>query len=127
MDTNELTYLINGCAMKVHSYLGLGFQEKIYQRALAFEMAEANISFEREEPQIIYYKGAELGTRRADFVVNDTVIVELKAISELLPEHFIQTKNYITTYDKPVGLLINFGTKSLQFKKIFPNNRKYSP
>ena len=119
MDLDKLTYKINGCAMKVHNTLGNGFQEVIYQRCLAIELEKAGISFVREKEHTIYYEGIEVGTRRADFVVEDSVIVELKALVNLEDVHLAQAKNYVVAYDKPVGLLINFGSKSLQFKKIY--------
>ncbi len=105
--------------MKVHNTLGNGFQEVIYQRCLAIELEKAGISFVREKEHTIYYEGIEVGTRRADFVVEDSVIVELKALVNLEDVHLAQAKNYVVAYDKPVGLLINFGSKSLQFKKIY--------
>ena len=126
MDINELTYLLNGCALKVHQKLGCGFQETIYQRALQIEFDNIDINFLREEDQPIFYNGTEIGTRRADFIVNESVVIELKAVSELLPVHIVQTKNYVTMYNMTVGLLINFGAKSLQIKKIFPNNKIYN-
>jgi len=124
MNIDELTYKINGCAMKVHNTLGNGFQEVIYQRCLAIELERAGISFAREQEQTIYYDGIEVGTRRADFVVEESVIVELKALVNLEDVHLAQAKNYVVAYDKPIGLLINFGGKSLQFKKVF--NPKYN-
>ena len=124
MDTNEITYKINGCAMKVHNTLGNGFQEVIYQRCLAIELERAGLSFVREDKQTIYYEGIEVGIRRADFVVEGLIIVELKAMINLEDVHLAQAKNYVVAYDKPVGLLINFGGTSLQFKKIF--NPKYN-
>ncbi len=123
MTLDELTYKINGCAMKVHNTLGNGFQEVIYQRCLAIELERSNISFQREQEHIIYYDGIEVGKRRADFVIENTVIVELKALVNLEDVHLAQAKNYVVAYDKPIGLLINFGGKSLQFKKIF--NQKF--
>ncbi len=123
MKLDEITYKINGCAMKVHNTLGNGFQEVIYQRCLAIELERACLSFEREKEHKIYYDGIDVGTRRADFVVEDQVIVELKALINLEDVHLAQAKNYVVAYDKPVGLLINFGAKSLQFKKIY--NPKY--
>ena len=110
--------------MKVHSTLGNGFQEVIYQRCLAIELEKAGLNFDRELSHPIYYEGVEVGNRRADFVVEDRVIVELKALVNLENVHLAQAKNYVVAYDKPVGLLINFGNTSLQFKKIY--NPKYS-
>lgn len=124
MTIDEMTYKINGCAMKVHNTLGNGFQEVIYQRCLAIELQKAGLNFGREIEQIIFYEGIEVGTRRADFVVENQVIVELKALINLEDVHLAQAKNYVVAYDFPIGLLINFGATSLQFKKIF--NKKYS-
>lgn len=123
MTLDELTYKINGCAMKVHNTLGNGFQEVIYQRCLAIEFKKSNLLFEREKEQSIFYEGENVGTRRADFVVEEKVIVELKAVINLEDVHLAQTKNYVVAYDFPIGLLINFGAVSLQFKKVFnPKN-----
>jgi GxxExxY protein len=124
MTLNEITYKINGCAMKVHNTLGNGFQEVIYQRCLAIELKRAGLEFEREKEQTIFYDGFEVGTRRADFVVENQVIVELKAIINLEDVHLAQAKNYVVAYDFPIGLLINFGSTSLQFKKVY--NPKYN-
>ena len=123
MTLDEITYKINGCAMKVHNTLGNGFQEVIYQRCLAIEMEKAGLGFEREIDQVIYYNGIDVGTRRADFVVEGSVIVELKALIALENVHLAQAKNYTVAYNFPIGLLINFGAISLQFKKVF--NPKY--
>ena len=120
----DITYKVIGCAMKVHNTLGNGFQELIYQRCLAIELQRAGLGFVREEEHIIFYEGIEVGTRRADFVVEDVVIVELKALVKLEDVHLAQAKNYVVAYDKPVGLLINFGGTSLEFKKIY--NPKYN-
>jgi GxxExxY protein len=124
MTLDEITYKINGCAMKVHNTLGNGFQEVIYQRCLAIELERAGLSFGREIEQTIYYDSIEVGTRRADFVVEEKIIVELKALINLEDVHLAQAKNYVVAYDFPVGLLINFGAASLQFKKVF--NPKYN-
>ena len=119
MTIDELTYKINGCAMKVHNTLGNGFQEVIYQRCLAIEMKRAGLEFEREKEQKIYYDQFEVGTRRADFVVENSVIIELKALTNLEDVHLAQAKNYVVAYNFPIGLLINFGATSLQVKKIY--------
>lgn len=119
MTIDEITYKINGCAMKVHNTLGNGFQEVIYQRCLAIELDRAGLHFGREVQQKIYYDGIEVGTRRADFVVENCVIVELKAVINLEDVHLAQAKNYVIAYNFPIGLLINFGARSLQFKKVF--------
>ena len=116
MQKDELTYSIIGCAMKVYNTLGPGFQEVIYQRCLAIELGRKNITFAREQPQTIYYEAIEVGSRRADFVVANKVVVELKATVRLEDVHLAQAKNYTVAYDFPKGLLINFGGKSLEYK-----------
>jgi len=125
MTLDELTYKINGCAMKVHNTLGNGFQEVIYQRCLAIELERAGISFEREQEHTIFYEGIDVGTRRADFIIEGSVVVELKALINLEDVHLAQAKNYVVAYDKSIGLLINFGSTSLQIKKVY--NPKYNP
>jgi GxxExxY protein len=118
----ELTHSIIGCAMKVHNTLGNGFQEVIYQRCLAIELRKVKIHFVREQERTIFYEGEDVGTRRADFVIENKVIVELKAIIALDDVHLAQAINYLEAYNFDVGLLINFGAKSLEFKRIL--NRK---
>lgn len=110
--------------MKVHNYLGSGFQEVLYQRALAIEFQNAGLEFVREQEHKVYYHEAVLGVRRADFVVSDLVVVELKAVTEVLPVHIVQLQNYLTAYDKSRGLLINFGQKSLQFHNVKRRNHQ---
>lgn len=113
MQKNDLTYKIIGCAMEVHNNMGPGFQEVIYQRCLEVEMEKAGLVFSREQEQPVYYKGVDVGSRRADFVVSDEVVVEIKAIVELEPVNIAQAKNYTVAYDFPYGLLVNFGGQSL--------------
>jgi GxxExxY protein len=124
MKEEEITYKIIGCAMKVHNTLGNGFQEVIYQRCLAIELERARLGFGRELEQIIYYEGISVGTRRADFIVENSIVVELKAVINLEDVHLAQAKNYVVAYNMISGLLINFGAKSLQYKKIF--NPRYN-
>lgn len=120
---SELTGKIIGCAMTVHKSLGNGFQEVIYQRALEIEMRMAGISFAREFEMPIFYREEQIGTRRVDFLVEGVISVELKAILELENVHFAQAINYLEAYDLEIGLLINFGETSLNFKRL--NNKKY--
>jgi GxxExxY protein len=120
---NELTYKIIGCAMKVHNKMGPGFQEVIYQRCLAIELERAGLSFAREQEQPVFYDGIQVGTRRADFVVENQVVVELKALVQLEDVHLAQAKNYTVAYGFPLGLLINFGGKSLEHKLMFNSRR----
>ena len=124
MISDDLTYKIIGCAMKVHNTLGNGFQEVIYQRCLAIELERAGMDFGREVEHPIFYQGIEVGTRRADFIVANCVVVELKALTALEDVHLAQAKNYVVAYDFEVGLLINFGAKSLEYKRIF-NDKKH--
>ena len=107
MTLDEITYKINGCAMKVHNVLGNGFQEVIYQRCLAIELERAGLNFGREIEQTIFYEGIEVGTRRADFVVENQVIVELKALINLEDVHLAQAKNCITQRKDSSGLPFN--------------------
>lgn len=121
---SELTSKIIGCAMTVHRALGNGFQEVIYQRALAIVLADNNIAFSREHEMPIYYKKQHIGTRRVDFLVDEVVSVEIKAIIKLEDVHFAQAINYLEAYDLEVGLLINFGAKSLDFKRLLNSKFK---
>ncbi|MFO7890005.1 MAG: GxxExxY protein [bacterium] len=121
MKFKELTHNIIGCAMQVHKTLGNGFQEVIYQRALAIEFKYNGIDFEREKEMKIHYRELEIGTRRVDFFIENKIMVELKAITNLEDVHLAQAMNYLEAYNMEIGLLINFGTKSLQFKRIHNN------
>ena len=124
----DITDKIIGAAFEVHKFLGNGFQEVIYQRALALELAQAGLTFAREVERDIFYKEAPepIGTRRADFVVEGKVLVELKAISELEKVHTAQLLNYLRAYRLEVGLLINFRSKSMEFKRwiLSPPDRR---
>ena len=115
---SDLTGKIIGCAMEVHKTLGNGFQEVIYQRALVIEMAEQGLEFEREFEMDINYKGEHIGTRRVDFFVEGKIMVELKAVIQLEDVHLAQAINYLEAYGMSIGLLINFGSRSLQFKRV---------
>jgi GxxExxY protein len=125
----DLTRKIIGCAMKVRGTLGSGFQEVIYQRALAIEMEKQGLGFGREMGMTIFYDGIDVGTRRVDFFVDDKIMVELKAVSSLDELHLAQAMNYLEAYQLPVGLLINFGSRSMEFKRVFnikhPDNAGY--
>ncbi len=117
---SEITKTIIGSAMKVHSTLGNGFQEVIYQRAcaLAIEMEKQGLQFKRELEMDIFYEGEHIGTRRVDFFVEDKIMVELKAITQLEKVHLAQAINYLEAYQIEIGLLINFGSVSLEFKRL---------
>ena len=128
MKYEEITHKIIGAAIKVHSVLGNGFQEVIYQRALAIEMEKHGLGFKRELEMGIYYDGIDIGTRRVDFFVEDQIMVELKALIKLEDVHLAQAMNYCQAYHLPIGLLINFGAKSLEFKRVYnvnhPDNKR---
>jgi GxxExxY protein len=129
MKHEELTHKIIGCAMKVHSTLGNGFQEVIYQRALAIEFQKLGIAYQREMEMTIFYEGENIGTRRVDFFAEENIMIELKAIIKLEDVHLAQAMNYCQAYNLPIGLLINFGAKSLEFKRVYnvnhPENKDY--
>lgn len=124
MDNNllhgDITQKVIGAAFEVHNFLGNGFQEVIYQRALAYELHMAGLNFIRESEQEIYYKDMDepIGLRRADFIVEGVVLAELKATTMLNDTHMAQTLNYLRAYKFEIGLLINFGAKSLEFKRL---------
>ena len=113
-----LTGRIIGCAMRVHSALGNGFQEVIYQRALEIEMADEGLAFDRERAMRISYKGQDIGSRRVDFLVGEIIPVELKALVALEGVHFAQALNYLEAFNLEVGLLLNFGAGSLEFRRV---------
>lgn len=120
---SELTGKVIGCAMKVHCALGNGFQEVIYQRALEIEMKKANLLFARELEMHIYYDDIRIGTRRVDFFVDNKVMLELKAVTSIEDVHIAQAINYLEAYKMEIGLLINFGARSLQFTRFTIENK----
>ncbi|HNP08284.1 MAG TPA: GxxExxY protein [Cyclobacteriaceae bacterium] len=124
---DELTYSIIGCAMKVHNTLGNGFQEVIYQRCLALELEKKHIKFARELEMPIYYEDTEVGTRRADFVIEEKVLVEIKAVIKLEDVHLAQVLNYLQAYRIDIGLLINFGSNSLEYKRLYRKKNPANP
>lgn len=126
MKYEDLTYKIIGCAMEVHKHLGNGFQEVIYQRALSIEFDNQGIQYSREHEMQIQYKEQDIGTRRVDFFVENKIMVEIKAIIDLEDVHLAQAMNYVEAYDLEIGLLINFGAKSLQHKRVHNNKIKKS-
>ena len=129
MKYEKLTHKIIGAAMKVHSILGSGFQEVIYQRAMIIEMNKRGLKFEREKVMPVTYEGYKIGARRVDFFVEGKILAELKALSRLEDIHLAQVINYCEAFGLPFGLLINFGAKSLDFKRLYnfnhPDNRPY--
>ncbi len=115
---DPLTHTIIGCAMNVHNELGYGFQELIYQRALEIEFRNAGVDYSREHEIPIVYKGQEIGTRRVDFLIDDKIMVEIKAVGHLEELHVVQGLNYIEAFKIKTGLLLNFGAKKLEFKRL---------
>ena len=129
MQYEEITRNIIGCAMKVHTVLGCGFQEVIYQRAMAIEMEKQGLRFARELEMSVFYEGVNIGTSRVDFFVEDKIMTELKAVAHLDDTNLNQAINYLEAYNLPVGLLLNFGSKKLEFKRTYntkhPDNAGY--
>ena len=123
---NDCTSRIIGCAMHVHSVLGNGFQEVIYQRALEIEMTREGLGFSREMEMPIFYREQQIGTRRVDFFIENDIMVELKAIINLEAVHLAQAINYLEAYNIRTGLLINFGSQSLQFKRLLNNKFNFN-
>jgi GxxExxY protein len=123
---STITHRVIGCAMQVHGTLGSGFQEVIYQRALAIEFRLQQIGFLREQEMKIFYRGEAIGTRRVDFVIEPDLMVEIKAVSTLLDVHLAQAINYCEAYDVSHGLLLNFGSRRLEFKRVY-NKAKLDP
>ena len=123
MKYQDLTGKIIGCAMEVHRALGNGFQEVIYQRALLYEMNLQELNFSREYEMEIFYKDKKIGTRRVDFFVENKIMVEIKALTKLEDVHLAQAMNYIEAYNLEIGLLLNFGARSLEFKRVHNNNK----
>ena len=120
---SEITSKIIGCAMEIHNTLGNGFQEVIYQRALEYEMRLQQLYFAREFEMNILYKEQLLGTRRVDFLVENKISVELKAVTKIEPVHLAQAINYLEAYNLEIGLLINFGNTKLEFHRF--ENKKF--
>jgi len=122
MKYGDITQKIIGASMEVHKILGNGFQEVIYQRALEIELTTMGLSFQREYEMDIFYKDQKIGGRRVDFFVEGCIMVELKALIHLEDVHLAQAMNYLEAYHVEIGLLINFGAKSLQFKRVHNNS-----
>ena len=124
---DDLTYKVIGCAMKVHSALGNGFQEVIYQRALAIEFEKQGVAYQRELEMPLYYDNQHIGTRRVDFLVEESLMVELKAVVKLEDVHLAQGLNYLVAYKVDIGLLLNFGAQSLEIKRLRHPKNKQNP
>ena len=121
----DLTGKIIGCAMKVHSKMKSGYKEIIYSRCLAIEFDRARIKYNREMEWPIYYDDIIVGRKRVDYMIEDTISLELKAVRELTDKELNEGLNYLETHNLEIGLRINFGGTSLEFKRLF--NKKYNP
>jgi GxxExxY protein len=120
---SDITEKVIGCAMKVHSTLGNGFQEVIYQRALSIELEKQGVLFGREIEMPIFYESINIGTRRVDFLIAEKVLVEIKAVTKLENVHLAQALNYSEAFKMEIGLLINFGNTRLEFKRLIKNTK----
>jgi GxxExxY protein len=124
----DITEKVIGCAMKVHSYFGIGFPEMIYKRAVMIELKKAGLSFKSEVERDINYDQQLIAKRRLDLIVEDKILVELKAISETTNKDFAQVINYLNVFQIEVGLLLNFGQPSLQYKRfVSSRNQRNRP
>lgn len=123
----ELTYKVIGAAMEVHKHLGCGFQEVVYQRSLKHEFELRGIPFLREEPKELFYKAIKVGERRVDFLVGSDLMVEIKAVARLDDNHLAQALNYVDAYRLPIGLLINFGSQKMEYKRVIHPSKPYWP
>jgi len=121
----DITEKIIGASFRVHNTLGCGFQEVIYQRALELELRLVPFQYVREFEMPIFYLDQQIGTRRVDFFVENKISVELKALTKLEDVHLAQAINYLEAYNLEIGLLINFGSKRLEFHRF--TNKKYNP
>ena len=119
---SDVTEKIIGASMKIHRTLGNGFQEVIYQRCLEIELKSLGLKFSREKEQNIFYESVCVGTRRVDFLVEHKILIELKAIIKLDNVHLAQGINYLEAFDLEVGLLINFGSTSLEYRRLHNKN-----
>ena len=123
----DITEKIIAASFEVHKFLGNGFQEVIYQRALDIELAQQGLIASREHEMDIFYKGIKIGNRRVDFFVEEKVMVEIKAVVQLEDVHLAQAINYLEAYGLEIGLLLNFGNRSLQFKRVMKPARNRPP
>lgn len=122
----DLTGKVIGAFFKVYNTLGYGFNEKVYEKALAIELRKAGLNVAAQQEIVVFYEGETVGDYRADIVVNDVVILELKAVRELAEEHEAQLLNYLKATTIEVGLLLNFGVKAEHKRKVYDNDRKGS-
>ena len=124
MEHGELTEKVIGCAMTVHRTLGPGFLESVYQHALAHELRKADLEVECERKIQVTYDGVVVGEFSADMLVQQAILIENKAVQALVPAHEVQLVNYLTATGIEIGLLLNFGTERLEFKR---KTRTYRP
>ena len=124
MQDQDLTQKIIGCAIKVHSTLGPGFLESVYRKSMVYELTRAGLKVESEKPIQVHYEGIPVGDFVADMVVEDRIILELKATQSLVQAHEVQVVNYLTATGLEIGLLLNFGSDRLEFKR---KTRTYRP
>ncbi len=128
---SDITEKVIGACMKIHRRLGNGFQEVIYQRCLEIELKALGLEFEREKKQNIHYENMCVGRRRVDFLIEEKILIELKARVKLDDVHIAQAINYIAAFNLEVGLLINFGAPSLEYrrlhKRFLPPQRMANP
>ena len=124
--TDELTGKIIGAAMKVHSTLGFGYVESVYENSLVHELRKSGFKAEQQVPIKVYYDGIVVGDFKADLVVNDDVVLELKAVERANAIHEVQLVNYLNGIGKDVGLLLNFGARSLEFKRKYRRPKENS-
>ena len=118
LEHNELTEKIIGCGIEVHKRLGPGFLESIYENAFILELEKHNLHVERQQEVIVKYDGIEVGRHRLDLIVNDTIVVELKAVKNIEDVHFAIVKSYLKALGKEHGLIINFSKKVVEVKRV---------
>ncbi|MEM9346370.1 MAG: GxxExxY protein [Planctomycetota bacterium] len=123
MEDEGLTGRIIACAYAVHNSLGSGFLESVYQKALTIELAKQGLSGVMEKKVPVYYEGSLVGDFRADLIVEDRVVIEIKAVDKIVPAHEVQLVNYLVATNTPIGLLINFGTQSVEIKRKYRDRK----
>jgi GxxExxY protein len=118
---SEITEGIIGCALRVHQTMRNGYPEIIYNNCLILEFKKASIDFQNEVHLPIFYEGVQVGKRRIDFLIENRVVLEIKAVTELNDAHLAQALNYLEGLNLEIGLLLNFGSKSLEIKRLINN------
>ena len=127
MQYKELTEKIIGCTYKVYNTMGFGFLESVYEKALLIELKKTGLTVEVQKPITVYYFDEVVGDFYADIIVNNQIILELKSVRRIVKAHESQLVNYLVATKRDVGLLINFGNTSLQFKRVMKPNKNHSP